>query len=81
MPTTRVTVVAVSDEGDTVIVWGRTVGEPQGTAVAFACRAKDAPYDADLAERASRLAPGAEIDVDVVPVVDGWNRIIRLSSP
>lgn len=57
MPVARITVTAVSDEGDTVIVWGRTEHTPEGSEpVGFAFQTKGEDSDVGLAERASRLA-------------------------
>ncbi len=79
MPVVRITIAAVSDEGDTVVVWGRPGhafddGEPIG----FVFEAK---IDVGLAERASRLACGDVVIIDATPVADGWNRACGLTIP
>lgn len=81
MPVARITVTAVSDEGDNVIVWGRPQhalddSEPIG----FAFQAKEEQADVGLAERASRLACGTEAVVDYTPVAVGWNVARGLSA-
>jgi hypothetical protein len=73
MPIARITVTAVSDEGDDVIVWGRPEDAPDDSEpVGFVFQAKGEHADDGLAERASRLAPGAEavIDEDVLFLVE-----------
>ncbi len=82
MPDTHIAVTAVSDEGDTVIVWGRPVDafdevEPVG----FAFHAKGEDADAALAARASRLARGDEVVIEYVPVATGWNIARGMSHP
>jgi len=77
MSATRIIVTAVSDEGDTVVVWGRPGhafddGEPIG----FAFHAKT---DVGSAERASRLACGDVVVIDSTPVAGGWNRALGLT--
>lgn len=74
MPIARITVTAVSDEGDNVIVWGRLRGaadhiEPIG----FVFQAKGAQADIGLAEQASRLPRGTEAVIDYVSVANDWN--------
>ncbi len=81
MPVARITVTAVSDEGDHVVVWGRTehgsdVGEPIG----FVFQTKGELSDVELAERASRLTPGTEAVIDYTPVVGDWNLAKGLSA-
>jgi hypothetical protein len=74
MPTAHVTVTAVSDEGDTVIVWVQPEDAPGGTEpVGYVFHAKGGGAAAVLAERASRLTAGAEAVIEYTPVVDGWN--------
>lgn len=74
MPIARIRVTAVSDEGDTVIVWGRPEEAADGSEpVGFAFQAKGAEADVGLAERASRLGRGAEVIIDYAVVADGWN--------
>lgn len=74
MPDAHIAVTAVSDEGDTVIVWGRPVDGPdEAEPVGFAFHAKGEDADAGLAARASRLARGDETVIEYVPVATGWN--------
>jgi hypothetical protein len=74
MPIARITVTAVTDEGNHVILWGRPERAKPGTGpVGFAFLAKGDGVDAALAERASRLTSGTEATIDFSPVVDGWN--------
>jgi hypothetical protein len=77
MPIARITVTALSDEGDTVIVWGRPDdSEPIG----FAFQAKGEQADVGLAERASRLARGTEAVIDYASVAGDWNLARGLSA-
>lgn len=74
MPVAQITVTAVSDEGDNVIVWGRLEhaaddNEPLG----FVFQAKGAEADVELAERASRLARGMGAVIEYTSVADDWN--------
>ena len=81
MPVARITVTAVSDEGDTVVVWGRTEHAPEGREpVGFAFQTKGEEADVGLAERASRLACGKEAVVDFEVVALGWNTANGLSA-
>lgn len=74
MPVKRITVTAVSDEGDVVVVWGRPEHAPRGgEPIGFAFVAKGEQAGVGLAERASRLARGTEVIIDYAPVADGWN--------
>lgn len=74
MPIARITVTAVSDEGDNVIVWGRPEHAPDDSEpVGFAFQTKGERADVGLAERASRLACGAEAAIDYASVAVGWN--------
>ncbi len=74
MPIARITVTAVSDEGDAVIVWGRPEhAEEDDDPVGFAFSTKGEHADVALAERASRLAASAEAVIDYTPVADDWN--------
>jgi hypothetical protein len=80
MPIARTTVTAVSDEGDNVIVWGRPEHAPDDSEpVGFAFQTKGNRVDVGLAERASRLASGAEADIDCVSVTVDWNLAKGLS--
>ena len=74
MPIARITVTAVSDEGDTVVVWGRHKGAPsEGDPIGFVFQAKGEQADIGLAERASRLVDGTETAIDYTPLAGGWN--------
>ena len=74
MPIARITVTAVSDEGDNVIVWGRPEHAPDDSEpVGFTFQAKGEQADAALAERASRLASGTEAAIDYVSLAIDWN--------
>ncbi len=79
MPVARITVTAVSDEGDTVIVWGRPEHalddiEPIG----FVFQTKGEQADLGLAARASRLC-GSEAVIDYASVTVDWNLARGLS--
>ncbi len=81
MPIARIRVTAVSDEGDNVIVWGRPEHAPDDSEpVGFAFQAKGAQADVGLAERASRLACGADAVIDYVSVTVDWNLARGLSG-
>jgi len=81
MPVARITVTAVSDEGDTVVVWGRTKHAPDGSEpVGFAFQTKGQDADVGLAERASRLACGMEAVIDFGVIAAGWNTGRGLSA-
>ncbi len=81
MPVARITVTAVSDEGDTVVVWGRTEHAPDGSEpVGFAFHTKGADADVGLAERASRLGGGTEAVIDYATVAVDWNVARGLSA-
>ena len=74
MPIVRITVTAVSDEGDNVIVWGRSEHAPsEGDPIGFVFQTKGEQADIGLAERASRLVDGTETAIDYTPVAGGWN--------
>jgi len=74
MQTARITVTAVSDEGDNVVVWGRPEHTPhEGELVGFVFQAKGEQADIGLAERASRLVVGTEAAIEYTPVAGGWN--------
>lgn len=82
MPTARVTVTAVSDEGDTVIVWGRPPGaRSDSQPIGYAFRAESDPGTVALAEQASRLAAGTEAVIDYVAVTGEWCRARGLAIP
>ena len=81
MSVSRITVTAVSDEGDNVIVWGRPEHAPNdGEPIGFAFQAKGEQADVGLAERASRLACGAEVVIDCAAVTVDWNVARGLSA-
>jgi hypothetical protein len=80
MPTARITVTAISDEGDTVIIWGRPDNASDGSEpVGYAFQAKGGHDTAALAEQASRLAAGTEAVVEYTVVVEGWSIARALS--
>lgn len=81
MPTARITVTGVSDEGDNVVVWGRPEhAPPEGEPIGFVFQTKGEQADIDLAERASRLGDGAHVMIDYTSVAGGWNLGTGLSS-
>jgi hypothetical protein len=81
MPVARITVTAVSDEGDTVIVWGRPEHAPDDSEpIGFAFQAKGDQADVGLAERASRLARGTEAAIDYTSIAGDWNLARGLSA-
>lgn len=74
MPIVRITVTAVSDEGDNVVVWGRPEHAPSDDEpIGFVFQAKGERADIGLAERASRLVDGTAVVVGHTPVASGWN--------
>lgn len=74
MPTARIVVTAVTDEGDTVIVSGKPENAASDAAeTAFAFQAKGEQGDAEVAELASRLSPGARVAVRYTAISPGWN--------
>jgi hypothetical protein len=74
MPIAHITVTAVSDEGDNVIVWGRPEHAPyDGEPIGFVFQTKGEQADITIAERASRLVDGTEAAIDYTPVAGGWN--------
>lgn len=81
MPVARITVTAVSDEGDNVIVWGRPEHAPNDSEpIGFAFQTKGEQADVGLAERASRLASGMEAVIDYAAVTVDWNIARGLST-
>ena len=72
MPWVPLNVVAVADEGDTVVVHGVRSDVEGKMRVAVVFRAKAVDADASLAERASRLQPGTSVVVDGLEIDDGW---------
>ena len=74
MPTARIAVTAVTDEGDNVIVWGRPEHATDDTEpVGFVYQTKGQRAVASLAERASRLTRGTKCVITYVVVADEWN--------
>lgn len=81
MPVARITVTAVSDEGDNVIVWGRPEHAADNSEpIGFVFQTKGAQADVGLAERASRLAHGTEAVIGYVSVAEDWNIARGLSA-
>jgi hypothetical protein len=81
MPVARITVTTVSDEGDTVIVWGRPEhGSDDSEPIGFAFQTKGEQADVGLAERASRLARGTEAVIDYASVAAAWDLAKGLSA-
>ncbi|MEA2023767.1 MAG: hypothetical protein U9N79_05670 [Actinomycetota bacterium] len=81
MPIARIKVTAVSDEGDNVIVWGRTEYVPNDSEpVGYAFQTKGERADIGLAERASKLASGTEAVIEYVPIAKHWNLASGLSA-
>ena len=81
MSIARITVVTVSDLGDTVTVWG----QPEHASIAddpvgYVFQTKGEDGDAGLAERASRLGSGDQVVIDFRGVVSGWNVARGLSG-
>lgn len=80
MPVARITVTAVSDEGDNVIVWGRSEDAPDDAdPIGFAFQSKGEQADVGLAERASGLARGTEAAIEYTSIADDWNLASGLS--
>lgn len=74
MPTACITVTAVSDEGDNVIVWGRRAHAAHDSQpIGFVFQAKGERAEIRLAEQASRLARGTQAVIDYTSVADDWN--------
>lgn len=81
MPVARITVVAVSDRGDDVVVWGRTERAPDGSGlVGFIFQTKGEHADIRLAEHASELAYGMEVVIEYVVIAKDWNLARGLST-
>lgn len=78
MPTARIVVSGVSDEGDNVIVWGHPE-QSAGESIGFVFQTKGHRARILLAERASRLSRGEEAVVGYVSVTDDWNIATGLS--
>jgi hypothetical protein len=80
MPIARIKVTAVSDEGDNVVVWGRTEYVPNDSdPVGYAFQTKGEHADIGLAERASKLASGTEAVIEYVSIAKDWNLASGLS--
>lgn len=74
MPIARITVSAVSDEGDNVVVWDRTEYVPDDSEpVGYAFQTKAEHGDIGLVERASRLAYGTEAVIEYDRMTRDWN--------
>jgi hypothetical protein len=81
MPIARIKVTAVSDEGDNVVVWGRSEhATDESEPIGFVFQLKGEDADVGLAERASRLAYGTETVIDYAAVAVGWNVARGLSA-
>ncbi len=81
MPVARIKVTAVSDEGDNVIVWGRPEHAPEDSEpIGFAFQTKGEQADIGLAERASKLAYGAEAVIEYAAMTKDWNLARGLST-
>jgi len=81
MPVARITVTAVSDEGDNVIVWGRPQHAPDDSEpIGFVFQTKGEQADVGLAERASRLAYGTVAVIEYAAVTIDWNVARGLSA-
>ncbi len=81
MPIARITVTAVSDEGDNVIVWGRPEhAADDSQPIGFTFQTKGEQADVGLAERASRLARGTEAVIEYAPITKDWNLARGLST-
>ena len=81
MPLVRITVTAVSDEGDNVMVWGRPEHAPDDSEpIGFTFQTKGEQADVGLAERASRLARGSEAVIDYTSIAENWNLARGLSA-
>lgn len=81
MPVARITVTAVSDEGDNVIVWGRPEHAADNSEpIGFVFQTKGTQADVGRAERASRLAHGTEAVICYGSVAEDWNIARGLSA-
>ncbi len=81
MPVARIRVVAVSDLGDDVVVWGRTEDDLDDCdPVGYAFQAKGEHANIRLAERASKLAYGAEVVIEYVQIAKDWNVATGLAT-
>lgn len=69
----NITVTSVIDEGDQVIVWGRTEDAPADSdPIGFVFLAKGEGSDVELAVRASRLEPGTPVVIDHMAATEQW---------
>ncbi|MEN8239747.1 MAG: hypothetical protein ABFR53_11170 [Actinomycetota bacterium] len=81
MPIARITVTSVSDEGDIVIVWGRTqYGSDDSEPAGYAFQTKGEHGDVGLAERASKLVYGTEAVIEYRAITEDWNLARGLSA-
>jgi len=81
MPIARIAVTAVSDEGDSVIVWGRLEhASNESKPIGFVFQARSEQADVALAERASQLAGGTVVVIDYTSIADDWNLARGLSA-
>ncbi|MEA3502810.1 MAG: hypothetical protein U9R47_08555 [Actinomycetota bacterium] len=81
MPLVRIRVTAISDEGDSVIVWGRPEQASEDSEpIGFDFQTNGDQVVVGVVERASRLACGTEAIIDYVPVAAGWNLAKGLSD-
>ncbi|MCL1599253.1 MAG: hypothetical protein M3094_08725 [Actinomycetia bacterium] len=82
MPVERITVVGVSDRGDDVVVWGLSSHTPDDSPpTGFIFQTKGPGADVRLAERASSLVSGSEVDIEYTQIVGGWNQAAGLTTP
>ncbi|MCZ7532362.1 MAG: hypothetical protein M5U23_02945 [Acidimicrobiia bacterium] len=80
MAIARIKVTAVSDEGDNVVVWGRTeYVRYDSDPVGYTFQAKGEHADIGLAERASRLASDGEAVIEYVSIAKDWKLASGLS--
>lgn len=82
MPVARIAVTAVSDEGDSVIVWGRPEHDPnESKPIGFIFQTKAEQADLALAERASKLTGGTVVVIDYTSIADDWKLARGLPDP
>jgi len=81
MSVVRVTVTAVSDQGDEVVVWGRVEEDSDGgDPVGYVFQVKGEHADLRLVKRASNLARGTEVVIEYVAIAGDWNLARGLST-
>ncbi len=74
MPVVRVTVIAVSNRGDEVVVWGRAEDDSDDSdPVGYTFQTRGEHADVRLAERASELAYGTEAVIEYVAIAKDWD--------